>query len=74
MKPTVVTAPTLLEPTFARLLAALGGGAVLVTGLVALTSGTFGLCLALSVLAMLCFAAIVLHEVGRLLDDEAGDR
>lgn len=62
------------EPSFVRLFTALGGGVGLVTGLLALTVDSAGLCLVLSVVAMALLALVVLHEVGRLLDDEAGER
>jgi hypothetical protein len=73
MTPKSLSSVTLLEPSFVRLFAALGGGVALVTGLFAFTAGSAGLCLALSVLAMAFFALVVLHEVGRLLADEAGE-
>lgn len=61
-----------VEPTFWRLLAALGGGVVLVTGVLSLTISAPGLALGLGLLVLVAFSAVVLHEVGRLLDDEEG--
>lgn len=63
----------LFAPSFSRLFASLGLGAGTVTLVLWLMGGTPTLAVVLSVLVMLLFVGVVMHEAGRLLSDEGGD-
>jgi FtsH-binding integral membrane protein len=62
-----------LAPTFSRLFASLGLGVGAVTLVLWLVRGTPMLAVILSVLIMLLFVGVVMHEAGRLLSDEGAN-